>query len=201
MTSATSNSSICRSEEIAAYLDGELDGAASARFEQHTKECSPCRAKLKEQRRLLCALDFALVDDPLVTLPVNFSQIVAAQAQSDMSGVRRRAEHRLALWLCLALALASFALLGGAAMRETVLLPVAAIGKRLVSVLSLCWQTLYDAGVGLSIILRAVGRRFILESHPLSLVVYLFFAATALALLTLLITSYHRQRVVREKGA
>jgi predicted anti-sigma-YlaC factor YlaD len=194
MTSATSNNSICRSEEIAAYLDGELDSAASSLFEQHAKECLQCAAKLKEQRRLLCALDFALTDDPSLRLPVNFSRIVAAQAQADMSGMRRRSEHKLALWLCLALALVSFALLGGAAMSETVLAPARATGKGVVSVLGLFSQSLYDAGIGLSIILRALGRRFILESQPLSLVAFLLLAATALALLPRLITSYHRQR-------
>jgi hypothetical protein len=150
---------------------------------------------------LLCALDFVLADDPALCLPVNFSQVVAAQAQSDMSGVRRRAEHRLALWVCLALAVVSFALLGGAATSETVLRPIAAGGKRLFSVLGLFWQTFYDAGIGLAIILRAVGRRFILESHPLGLFVCLLLLLAALALLPLLITNYHRQRITREEGA
>src|ERR1044072_9825727 len=122
MTGAHSENCIEKSEEIAAYLDGELSGLARIEFEQHLKECSACKAQLCEQRRLLCALDLALSDDPALRLPVNFSQVVAAHAQADMSGLRHRSEHRRALRLCAALLAASLVLLiGGAALSETVL--------------------------------------------------------------------------------
>src|SRR4051812_17827188 len=107
MTSAdSSHQPICQSEDVAAYLDGELNAGAAALFEQHLKICAPCTTELQQQRRLLCTLDFALgakTGDEL-PLPGNFLQVVTAHAQSDLSSLRsERAEHGRALRLCLLL--------------------------------------------------------------------------------------------------
>ena len=82
------NNSSCRSEEIAAYLDGELEDSLLVRLEQHFEDCSQCAAEVREQQRLLHELNFALMDEPAIELPKNFAQVVAARAQSDMSGMR-----------------------------------------------------------------------------------------------------------------
>lgn len=195
-----SDNCMSRSVELAAYLDGELDPASRAQVEQHLKECSSCSRGLREQKRLLCALDLALEDDPQLRLPSNFSRVVAARAQSDMGGLRHRTERRRAMLVCAALACASLLLLGGAAVSETVLTPVVTAARHVVSLFDLIWQALHGAGRGISIILRAVSRHFIFDSHPLSLVALLLFSS-ALALLQRLIVSYHRQRTASEDGA
>lgn len=188
-------------EDIAAYLDGELDGAARSEVEQHLKGCSACASSLLEQQRLLCTLDFALSDDPVVTLPVNFSQIVAAHAQSDMSGLRQPSEHKRAFRICVALAAGSLILLGGAALSETALRPIIATGRLINSLFDLLWQLLRGVGTGISIVLRAVSRHFIFDSHPMGLLLALLLFILALALLPRLIISYHRQDAIREDGA
>ncbi|HYE64891.1 MAG TPA: zf-HC2 domain-containing protein [Pyrinomonadaceae bacterium] len=193
MSSATSGSCVCKSEEIAAYLDGELEASACALFEQHVRECSPCAAKLQEQRRLLCTLDLALGDDPALALPKNYAEVVATRAQADMSGARCWSEHRQALWLCAALALVSFALLGAAA-GDVVLKPAVLTARHLASFVGFLSRMLYDAGAGLALILRALGGRLILEAHPLAPFAFLLFAM-AVALLSRLIIKYHRARV------
>jgi hypothetical protein len=198
VSSAHSEDCIKRSVEIAAYLDGELDRAARSGVEQHLKACPACSARLREQQRLLCALDFALTDDLALRLPANFSQVVAAQAQSDMSGLRQRAEHRRALRLCLILTAASVVLLGGATMNEAARAPAIFIGKSVISLFDLLWQMLHGAGTGVIIILRAVSH-LIFDSHPLGLLALLLFAS-ALASLQRLIISYHRRRTVHEDG-
>src|SRR3989442_445627 len=112
---ASTDNLFCQSEQIAAYLDGELDGNSSTLLENHLKECSRCAAELTEQRQLLCAFDSALEQSGELPLPKDFAQIVAVHAESDMSGVRKRAEHKRALRYCAVLAAASFALLGATA--------------------------------------------------------------------------------------
>lgn len=193
MSDATAQSmERCRSEDIAAYLDGELDAQASELFAEHLKECRSCASELTEQRRLLCALDFAFgAGEPSLSLPKNFAQIVAAHAESDMSGVRRRAEHGRALRLCAVLALVAFALLGGASLNASVLIPIKAAVRYVLSIAGLTWNALYDAGIGLAVVLRALGRHFIFEPHLFSLLAFLLFAI-ALALLPRLIVRYHR---------
>ena len=194
VTSAAEHSSACKSEEIAAFLDGELDAAARTEFEQHIKECASCREQLREQRRLLCTLDFALGNDrALPALPGNFASIVAAHAQSDMSGVRAPSEHKCALWLCLMLAAASALLIGAAALSESVITPLRAITKPLAMMIGFFWHTIYNAGTGVVVISRVSGH-LIFESRPLGIIGFLLLV-TALALLPRLIISYHRARI------
>ena len=195
MSEATAKNRACPREEIAAYLDGELDADARSVFETHLKECHTCSAELQEQRRLLCALDFALgARDGGLPLPQNFAQIVAAHAESDVSGVRGRKESARALRLCGGLALLSFILLGGASLNASVLVPLKAFARYALSVFGLVWSALYDAGTGVAVILRALARRFIFEPQPLSLLALLLFVI-ALALLPRLIANYHRRQI------
>lgn len=187
----TKTSGCCRSEEIAAYLDGELDARASALFDEHLRACHDCQAELGEQRRLLCALDFALSDDdPALALPQDFALVVATNAESDMSGMRERAEHRRALMWCLALSVLTFAALGSGA-----LLPLKAAARLAASLFGLIFNAFYDGGAGLAVVLRALGRRFIFEPHPLGFVALLLFLI-ALALLPRLIVRYHRAHII-----
>jgi len=182
----------CKGEEIAAYLDGELVEASRTEFEQHFKECASCAAQLREQKHLLCALDFALGDERSLPLPpANFARIVAAHAQSDMRGVRASSEHKLALWLCAALALSSALLIGGAGLGESVIVPVGAVMKPLATIMGFFLNTLYNAGTGLVVISR-VSANLLFESRPLGLVGSLLLIS-ALGLLPRLIISYHRR--------
>jgi hypothetical protein len=194
VTSAVRHSSACKSEEVAAFLDGELDRAARTQFEQHLKECASCAERLREQRRLLCTLDFALGNDrALPVLPVNFARIVAAHAQSDMSGMRAHSEHKRALWLCVMLAAAATLLIGAAALSESVIAPLRAITKPLAMLVGFFWHTIYNAVAGLVVISRMSGH-LLFESRPLGVVGALLLVA-ALALLPRLIISYHRTHI------
>ncbi len=184
-----------RSAEIASYLDGELSTQAQLQFEDHIKTCSSCAEEAREQRRLLCALDFALsADDPTVQLPRDFAKIVATNAESDMSGVRRRVEHGRALRVCIGLSLAAFFLLGGAALYSTVTVPIIAIARSSVSIGAFATNAVYDAGMGVAVILRALGRRLTFESHQIGLLAFILFAI-AIALLPRLIIRYHRKQI------
>lgn len=189
------NNPICRSEEIVAYLDGELDAASLARLEGHLEDCSHCAAELREQKRLFQELSFALTDEPAIEMPKNFVELVAARAQSDMSGMRDREERRRALGLCLLLAVVSFMLLGGTALRESVLAPLRAGWKAFAALFSFLGHALYDAGAGVAVLSRGLGGRLLFESRGLGLLLLLLFA---LALFTLarLIVRYHRTRII-----
>jgi anti-sigma factor RsiW len=186
----------CQSQEIVAYLDGELDAASLKRLEGHLGDCVWCAAELREQSGLLQKLNFALTnDDPALELPKNFAEIVAARAQSDLSGVRDKGERRRALLLCVALGLISFMLLGGAALRESVISPLSAIWTAFAALFSFFAHALYGAGAGVAVLSRGFGGRLLFESRALASLVLLLFA---LALFTLarLIVRYHRTRII-----
>jgi anti-sigma factor RsiW len=190
------SNSNCRTEEIVAYLDGELDASSLARLEQHFEDCSQCAAELRAHRCLQRELNFALMEEPALELPKNFAQVVAARAQSDMSGVREPLERRRALRLCGVLAAASFLLLGGTALGESVLSPLRATWKVGAALFSFLGHALYDAGAGVAVISRGLTGRLLAQSpRGLGLVLLLLLA---LALLTLarLIVRYHRTRII-----
>jgi len=186
----------CQSEEIVAYLDGELDARSLARLEQHFEDCPVCAAELRAQQSLHRELSFALMDEPMLELPKNFAQVVAARAQSDMSGVRAPRERRRALRLCGLLAVVSFILLGGTALREAVFAPLRAIWKVGVALFSFLGHALYDAGASLAVISRGLTSRLFLHSPRGMGLLVLLLLALAFFTLARLIVRYHRTRII-----
>ena len=194
MSAQKQHNQACGSEEIVAYLDGDLDGEASARLEEHLAECARCDRELKAQQRLLRELEFALAEDVSVEMPENFARVVAARAQSDLSGVRAPHERRRAFYLSASLAVIAFILLGGATFGESIFSPVRSVWKCFAAILSFLGHALYDLGAGFAVISRGVGGHMIFESRSLSLFVFLLFAS-ALFMLRRLIIGYHRAPV------
>ena len=178
--------------DIAAYLDGEMDETARARFARHLRACADCAAGLATQKRLLCALDVAFGEGRELRLPQNFAQAVTARAQSDMRGVRAPAEKRRALLFCALLSLVAFALLG-AALSAAALAPAKGLLRAATSVLLLGGHTMADAGTSAVVILRAISGHFFAPTFA-DLLVWLLFVL-ALALLWKLMSSHRRARI------
>lgn len=189
----------CQGERIpvnvAAYLDGQLDIAAMDQFEAHVEACQPCRAELNAQRQFLCELDSVLSTPKELSIPKDFARIVSARAASDMSGVRTGGERRRALFVCLALGLTAFVLLGAAA-GTSLLVSAALVANKVLGVLSLLWTTLHDAVIGMTIVSRVIVRMFLPES-PLTNLAALVALVLAVASLSHLIINYHRRGQMR----
>lgn len=175
----------------AAYLDGELEGAASEEFDAHARTCPTCAASLLEQRRLLCLLDSAFDEsfEKRVELPEGFTRQLKARAQNDLSGVRDARERRRVLKICAALGLAAFALLGFAAL-EAVTGPALRAASAASGMLGVAGRASADAGAGAGVVLRAVASR-VVSGFASPLILGLLFAA-GLLLLRRLISGYHR---------
>ena len=184
----------CPIEDIAAYLDGELSSAAQETFEQHLASCAVCDAELRQQRQLLCTLDAAFTPSSRFDLPQDFPRVVAAHAEGDLRGVRDKSERRRALQLCAMLALAAFALLGATSV-ATVFQPIRGFAQIITRVFDLLWQTMYEAGVGVGIILRMLGRAAVASPYGLGILLTLTFLI-AVSLLPRLIANYHRKEII-----
>lgn len=187
------NDYICETEKIAAFIDGDLDPAARAELEGHIRQCTRCTLELQEQRQFMCELDSALASPFELEVPPNFAQVVAVHAESDMRGVRDRAEHRKALRICVVLGLAVFALLGVAASKALVS-GAQSIADKTLGVLGFFAKTTYDAASGFTVISRVFSRGFIADSRITGLL-GLLLVVLAIGLLSLLITRYHRTRL------
>lgn len=181
-----------RTSLTAAYLDGELDPAASEEFDAHTRECLVCASALLEQRRLLCLLDTAFDDtfEKKLELPDGFTRQLKARAQNDLSGVRDACERRRALKICAALGAAAFALLGFAALDVVIRPALGALGAAS-GVLGVAGRASAEAGSGAGVVLRAVAARLISGAESASVFWVLLLAAGVLLLLRL-VSGYHR---------
>lgn len=194
MESVVSDSNyVCESENIAAYIDGDLEPALRSVLEEHVKQCAQCASELQAQRLFMCELDSALASPFDLAVPTNFAQVVAVNAESDMSGVRSRAEHTRALRYCIVLGLAAFALLGFAS-SKAVILRLSGVAGKVFGVLSFFAKTTSDATAGFTVISR-VSRGVIADSR-LAGFAGLLLVVLAIAVLTLLISRYHRTRVI-----
>jgi anti-sigma factor RsiW len=184
----------CQLEDVAAYLDGELNGDALKDFEDHLKSCAQCDTELRTQRQLLCTLDVAFGDSRSFDLPNNFTRVVTARAESDLSGMRNKGERRRALELCALLALTSFALLG-AATRAIVFDPVRSFLRITRALLDLVWQAASEAASSATVVMRVIGRAILPGQSGLGLFLVLVFLVSV-SFLLFLIAKYHRAQII-----
>jgi len=185
---ATAQEKICEQNLIGAYVDGELDADLTLHLEEHLKDCSDCQFELRAHRLFVCELDASLTNKNRdLPVPADFSRRVAARARSDMSGVRTRAENRKALAICMILALSGLALLG-ATTRYAVFVVVGRFVTKVFSLFEFVTTTVYDAVVGLIVVLKVLsGKIQSGSSGPL-----LVLLAVAVMVLSRLLSHYHR---------
>jgi anti-sigma factor RsiW len=184
----------CQLEDVAAYVDGELTGAALEDFEAHLRSCGACADELRTQKQLLCTLDVAFNDSRSFELPREFSRVVTARAESDLSGVRRKRERRRALKLCAALALTSFALMGAAA-RGLVIDPLRSVFRVANILLDFAGRAALDLAETVTVFVRVFTRAIFSAPHGIG-VMFLVALLFSILLLPFLIARYHRAQIV-----
>lgn len=185
---------ICETENIAAYIEGDLEPALHTALEEHLKECPDCASELQAQRLFMCELDSALASPFDLAVPPNFAQVVAVHAASDMRGVRDRSEHARALRFCVILGLAAFALLGFAS-SKAIILSVRSFAGKVFGVLSFSADVIFNAAAGFTVISRVVSRGLIADSLFAG-VAGLLLVVLAVVLLSRLLARYHRTRLI-----
>lgn len=185
---------ICQTENIAAYIDGDLEPGLRSALEEHLEQCAHCAAELQAQRLFMCELDSAFASPFDLAVPANFARVVAVRAESDMRGARDVAEHARALRFCIILGLTAFALLGFAS-SKAVILNVRSVAGKVFGVLGFFAQSIFDAAAGFTVLSRVVSRGLIADSRLAGLA-GLLLVVLAVGVLSLLISRYHRTRLV-----
>ena len=168
----------CPRTEIAAYLDGELSPREEFDLELHFAGCETCSAELNEQKKLLCALDFALEHDDEIELPENFTKVVVANAESNVQGLRCPRERNRALFVCAALFLVVF--LGLGAETSKTFATMGAITEKLFTVGSFIVHFVHDITVAATVIFRSFCLQFVFKSAISAVVVGICFVASLL---------------------
>ncbi|MDQ3179908.1 MAG: hypothetical protein M3Q33_05245, partial [Acidobacteriota bacterium] len=151
--------------------------------------CASCQAKLNEQKKLLCALDFVLESEKQIELPANFTKVVVANAESKVSGLRRPQERFKALFICAALFLLVIFGLGGET--ETVLNTFGEFGEQVLAVGGFVFHLIYDFAYATAIILRYLSHQIVFNS-AISVAFLVMFFVISLFALSHLIDRYNR---------
>ena len=159
---AAATEKVCPTGEIAAFIDGELSPREELDLELHFAVCRSCAAELNEQKKLLCALDFALEDEREIELPENFARVIVAAAESNVSGLRRPQERIKAFFICASLTL--LVLLGFGSETGTVVSTFWKIGDQILAVGGFAFHLIYDIAIGTAIILRSVSHHIAFNS-------------------------------------
>jgi hypothetical protein len=146
------NSADCPSADIAAYIDGELSPDAELFLEHHFANCRVCSTELNEQKHFLNALNSSLTPD--LEIPADFTKRIVANADSNVSGLRRRSEWLHAMFVCAGLLFFVLFTLGANA--RGAFLPFFDIAGRIAAVFVFAFHLVYDITFGVVVILRTI---------------------------------------------
>ncbi len=180
------NENACQHEVIIAYLDGELTPDEELELEFHFADCKTCADAINAHKKISNSLEIILEDEMKhIKLPENFSKVVTAKAESNVSGLRQKKEISYAFVICAALVFfltAGFSSKFGAfsAVPEKFVdqfLAVSIFGAHIV----------YDAAIGVSIICRSLCHKFIFSSIISLVLVAVFFFIAFLSLSRLIL--------------
>lgn len=168
----------CPRAEIVAYVDGELNPREEMDLEMHLAVCEICAAELNEQKKLLCALDFALDDRDEIELPDNFTKVVVANAESNVKGLRCPRERNRALKVC-AVLFSILSLILGVETAQT-FASFSAVSEQLLAVGGFFVHLIHDITVAATVILRSFCLQFVFKSAVSILLLGLCFVVSFL---------------------
>ena len=178
MIQENSNSgSVCRTADVAAYLDAEMSPSEEIEFELHLARCKDCVAELNRQKELLQILDSTLQTDD-IELPENFTKVVVTNAESSVKGLRRRSEWFNAVFVCCALAFFGLFALGADASRSFGY-PLR-VFDRIAAVVTFFGHLTYDIAVGVVVVLRTLTSETVSNTAAFFAVVVTLFIAVAM---------------------
>lgn len=174
----------CPRAEIVAYIDGDLSPREEIELEKHFAVCCDCAEELNEQKKLLQALDFGLEDEEDFEIPEDFTKIVVANAQSNVSGLRQPSERFNALLICSALLL--FVLLGLGSETGSVFQSVGKLFEQVLAIAGFFAHLAYDVAVGAVVIVRSLSFQFVFKSFGSLAAVGFIFSFSVLLFLRLM---------------
>lgn len=149
----------CPREDMLLYLDRELSAADELIFEKHLTECSVCHRELNSQKKMFLALNLAFDEKTEIELPKDFAKVVAANAESNVKGLRSRKERSSALFIILGLVLLT--LIGLSIENERLFGVISGFGKQIITILSFILRLIFDLTVGLAVVLRSLSQQLI----------------------------------------
>lgn len=145
----------CPTDEIAAYIDGELTPSSELELEAHLAVCEQCLLELNLQKQFLCSLNSSLQKEGEIELPSDFAKHIVANAESTVAGLRRPRERYNAIFICVGLFLFVLFALGTDA--KGIFSRVSDTFEQVAAVAGFFGHLVYSFFVGVAIVLRSIG--------------------------------------------
>ena len=158
MSNLRSQNNVCPSEEISSYIDGELNFEQEMELDAHFANCVICTDELNRQKQFLCGLESGLKNETDLILPANFAKRIVANAEANVSGVRRPAEFFNAIFVCVAILL--FVLFASGAEAGNVLKGGYLFVDQIMAVGGVFGHFVYDLSLGVAIVIRSFATQF-----------------------------------------
>ena len=152
----------CPTDEIAAYIDGEMDAGREFELETHLVGCEICSVELNQQKQFLCGLNSSLKHEGEIELPANFTKLIVANAESSVTGLRRPRERFNAIFICAGLFLFALFALGAEAGR--VFDGVSNIFDQITAIGGFFGHLVYSVFVGVVVVVRSFAAQFRIDS-------------------------------------
>ena len=162
-----------------AFLKGELSSVDESAFESHLNTCESCSAEVELHRALEIEID--TLPPEAIEIPKDFSKVVAAKAESQVSGLRKSSERSAAFKIVAGLGVILLLLLGGSVGAATGFLTF--LFERIGSVLGVIGSFIFNLLLGIFVILRVATTRFEFDTNSLLLLSAIAVIILALAIL------------------
>ena len=144
----------CPTDDIASYIDGELNLARELELDDHFSGCQACVVELNQQKQFLRHLDVSLKHESELELPANFVKQIVANAESTVSGLRRPRERFNALFICAGLLLFVMFAMGTEA--ENLVARLSGVVEKAAAVGDIFGHFIYSLFVGLAVVVRTL---------------------------------------------
>lgn len=172
---------ICPREEIVAYIDGELSPREELELDLHLADCKVCLEELNAQKKVSTTLEILLEDKADdFELPENFTKVVTAKAESNVSGLRQPRERSKAFLIFAVLSLTL--ILGLGTEIETVWSAFDKFADRFLTLGGFIWHTILEIAIGFAVVFGSLCQHFIYGSLLILIFVLGTLAMTALIL-------------------
>src|SRR5258706_6639597 len=162
----------CPTDDIAAYIDGEMSPMRELEMDAHLAGCDICSLELNQQKQFLCGLNSSLKHEDEIELPPNFTKLIVANAESTVTGLRRPRERFNAIFICAGLFL--FALFALGAEGGKALDSISNIFEQITAVGGFFGHLIYSVFIGVAIILRSVAAQFRVDALAAAVAAGLF---------------------------
>jgi hypothetical protein len=145
------------------YLDGRMASESLFPFEAHLPDCEACRLEIDFHASLESQIES--LPESEVSLPPDFSRVVAANAESQVTGLRKQKERKTTVYIIAVFGAVLFFVLG--ANVSSIVSVIQFLTEKVIAVFAVIASFIFNLLLGILVIARVAVSRFEVSSTTL----------------------------------